>query len=138
MVSPISEAWPAHGPATSVSVQTASHRPGTLGVTQERLGLVREHHGLAGERGPACQLTGKHQRRDQETGNRHVVPPPRGLGGWLDQSLINQRWIVQTRKGPVLGITGIKTVHIMSVEARGKVFKREDIFIVLVTPDPHS
>lgn len=51
------------------------------------------------------------------------------LGGWLDQSLINQRWIVQTRNGPVLGITGIKTIHVMSVEARGRLFKREDMFI---------
>jgi endoglucanase len=51
------------------------------------------------------------------------------LGGWLDQSLINQRWIVLTRHGPVPGITGIKTVHVMTPEARGKVFKREDMFI---------
>ncbi|MDA0815651.1 MAG: M42 family metallopeptidase [Chloroflexi bacterium] len=51
------------------------------------------------------------------------------LGGWLDQALINQRWVVLTRNGPVPGLTGIKTVHVMSSEDRGKVFKRDDMFI---------
>ena len=51
------------------------------------------------------------------------------LGGWLDQAIINQRWIVLTRTGPVPGLTGIKTVHVMSNEERGKVFKREEMFI---------
>ena len=51
------------------------------------------------------------------------------LGGWLDQSLVNQRWVVLTRNGPVPGVTGIKTVHVMSPEERGKLFKRDDLFI---------
>lgn len=51
------------------------------------------------------------------------------LGGWLDQALINQRWVVLTRNGPIPGVTGIKTVHVMSQEERGKIFKRDDIFI---------
>ena len=51
------------------------------------------------------------------------------LGGWLDQALINQRWVVRTSNGPVPGVTGIKTVHVMSPEDRGKLFKREDMFI---------
>lgn len=51
------------------------------------------------------------------------------LGGWLDQALVNQRWRVLTRSGPVLGVTGIKTVHVMPAEARGQVFKRDDLFI---------
>src|SRR5947208_3152133 len=33
------------------------------------------------------------------------------LGGWLDQALVNQRWVVLTAGGPVPGVTGIKTVH---------------------------
>ncbi len=36
------------------------------------------------------------------------------LGGWLDQALINQRWVIQTRNGPVAGVSGIKTVHVMT------------------------
>lgn len=51
------------------------------------------------------------------------------LGGWLDQAIINQRWVVLTRNGPIPGVTGIKTVHVMSPEDRGKVFKKDDIFI---------
>ncbi len=51
------------------------------------------------------------------------------LGGWLDQSLINQRWVILTRRGIVRGITGIKTVHVMAPEARNQVFKRDDMFI---------
>ena len=51
------------------------------------------------------------------------------LGGWLDQALINQRWVIRTRNGPVLGVTGIKTVHVMTAEARGQLFKKEQMFI---------
>ncbi|MSQ42141.1 MAG: M42 family peptidase [Dehalococcoidia bacterium] len=51
------------------------------------------------------------------------------LGGWLDQALINQRWVVLTSHGAVPGVTGIKTVHVMTAEARGKLFKREEMFI---------
>ena len=51
------------------------------------------------------------------------------LGGWLDQALINQRWVIQTRNGPVRGVSGIKTVHVMTTEARAQVFKRDQMFI---------
>ncbi len=51
------------------------------------------------------------------------------LGGWLDQALINQRWVIMTRNGPVLGVTGVKTVHVMTAEARGQLFKKEQMFI---------
>lgn len=51
------------------------------------------------------------------------------LGGWLDQALINQRWRILTSSGPVLGVTGIKTVHVMKPDERERVFKRESMFI---------
>lgn len=51
------------------------------------------------------------------------------LGGWLDQAIVNQRWRVLTRSGVVPGVTGIKTVHVMTPEARGQVFKKQDLFI---------
>jgi putative aminopeptidase FrvX len=51
------------------------------------------------------------------------------LGGWLDQALINQRWHVLTRNGPVPGVSGIKTVHVMTPEARNKLFPRDEMFI---------
>ena len=51
------------------------------------------------------------------------------LGGWLDQALINQRWVVMTRNGPIPGLTGIKTPHVMQPDARNQVFKKESMFI---------
>jgi endoglucanase len=51
------------------------------------------------------------------------------VGGWLDQSLIGQRYVILTRGGEVHGITGVKTPHVMSAEDRTRLFKREDMFI---------
>ena len=51
------------------------------------------------------------------------------LGGWLDQALINQPWEIQTNKGRVEGISGIKTPHVMNTESRTQVFKKEQMFI---------
>ena len=51
------------------------------------------------------------------------------LGGWLDQALINQRWVVHTSSGPVPGITGIKTIHVMKADARSEVFGHDEMFL---------
>jgi len=51
------------------------------------------------------------------------------LGGWLDQALLGQRWQILTKKGMVLGVSGIKTPHVMSVEEKKKIVKSDDIFI---------
>ena len=51
------------------------------------------------------------------------------IGGWLDQSLINQRWMILTRNGPVQGVSGIKTIHVMTPEAQNQIFRRDQIFI---------
>ncbi len=51
------------------------------------------------------------------------------LGGWLDQGLINQRYWVKTRKGPVLGVTGLKTPHVMTGDERTRLKLRDEIFI---------
>mgnify|MGYP000846262301 CR=1 FL=1 len=51
------------------------------------------------------------------------------LGGWLDQALIGQRWQISTSEGIVNGITGIKTPHVMTSDERGRVFKKENLFI---------
>ncbi len=51
------------------------------------------------------------------------------LGGWLDQGLINQRFVVLTRRGPVHGVTGLKTPHVMSADERGRVVARDRIFL---------
>jgi endoglucanase len=49
------------------------------------------------------------------------------LGGWLDQALVDQRWIVIGSKGPVRAVTGIRDVHYVPAEERGRVFPRDSL-----------
>ena len=51
------------------------------------------------------------------------------IGGWLDSGLINQRWVILTRKGEAHAITGMKTPHVMPQEERNAGFKREKMFL---------
>jgi putative aminopeptidase FrvX len=51
------------------------------------------------------------------------------LGGWLDQALVDQRWVIIGSKGPVRAVTGIRDVHIVPQEERNKVYPREWIFL---------
>jgi putative aminopeptidase FrvX len=51
------------------------------------------------------------------------------LGGWLDQALPGQRWIIIGSKGPVRAVTGIRDVHVVPAEDRAKPFARESIFL---------
>jgi putative aminopeptidase FrvX len=51
------------------------------------------------------------------------------LGGWLDQALPDQRWIIMTSKGPIRAVTGMRDVHLMPREDREKHIAREQIFL---------
>ena len=51
------------------------------------------------------------------------------LGGWLDQALPDQRWIILGSKGPVLAVTGIRDIHYVPTEERAKVIPRDEIFL---------
>lgn len=52
------------------------------------------------------------------------------LGGWLNNVLLAQRWIIMTKsKGPILGISGSKTPHIMSPEERNRMRRWQEIFL---------
>jgi putative aminopeptidase FrvX len=51
------------------------------------------------------------------------------LGGWLDQALVDQRWIILGSKGPVHAITGIRDIHIVAPEERTKVFPRDQLYL---------
>jgi putative aminopeptidase FrvX len=51
------------------------------------------------------------------------------LGGWLDQALIDQRWIIIGNKGPVRAVTGIRDIHVVPQDERTKVFPRESVFL---------
>ena len=47
------------------------------------------------------------------------------LGGWLDQALVDQRWIIIGSKGPVHAVTGIRDAHVVPAEERNRVFQRD-------------
>ena len=51
------------------------------------------------------------------------------LGGWLDQALPDQRWLIIGAKGPVEAVTGIRDVHVVPADERTKVFARDTIFL---------
>ena len=51
------------------------------------------------------------------------------LGGWLDQALIGQRWIIIGSKGPVRAVTGVRDIHVVSPDERTKVFPRDSVFL---------
>jgi endoglucanase len=51
------------------------------------------------------------------------------LGGWLDQALVGQRWVIIGSKGPVHAVTGIRDVHVLPADERTKPFPRDSIFL---------
>jgi endoglucanase len=51
------------------------------------------------------------------------------VGGWRSQVLLAQPWVVMTRKGPVPGVSGAKTHHVMSPEERDRMVPLKDIFL---------
>lgn len=51
------------------------------------------------------------------------------IGGWFDQTLLNQRVLIHTRTGPVVGVIGSKPPHVMKEEDRKKVVEARDMFI---------
>ena len=51
------------------------------------------------------------------------------LGGWLDQALPDQRWVIIGSKGPVRAVTGIRDVHVVPPEERTRVFPRDGLFL---------
>lgn len=51
------------------------------------------------------------------------------IGGWFDQTLLNQRVIIHTRSGSVVGVIGSKPPHVMKEEERKKVVEARDMFI---------
>ena len=57
------------------------------------------------------------------------------LGGWLDQALVDQRWIILGSKGPVHAVTGIRDIHVLPAEDRTKVFPRDGVFLDMGAKD---
>jgi endoglucanase len=51
------------------------------------------------------------------------------LGGWLDQALVDQRWIILGSKGPIHAVTGIRDIHVLPAEDRNRVFPRDQLYL---------
>jgi putative aminopeptidase FrvX len=51
------------------------------------------------------------------------------LGGWMDSSLIDQRWTILTGQGPVTAVSGNRSLHISSGEARARSTPPDEIFL---------
>ncbi|HET9982615.1 MAG TPA: M42 family metallopeptidase [Longimicrobiales bacterium] len=51
------------------------------------------------------------------------------LGGWLDQALVDQRWVIIGSRGPVRAVTGIRDVHVVPADERGRVYPRDAVFL---------
>ncbi len=60
------------------------------------------------------------------------------LGGWLDQALVDQRWIILGSKGPVHAATGIRDIHVITPEERTKVFPRDSVYLDIGAKDAAS
>ncbi len=51
------------------------------------------------------------------------------LGGWLDQALVDQRWVIIGSKGPVKAVTGIRDVHVVPADERTRVYSRDGLYL---------
>lgn len=51
------------------------------------------------------------------------------LGGWLDQALVDQRWIILGSKGPIRAVTGIRDIHVVPADERTKVYPRDSLYL---------
>lgn len=51
------------------------------------------------------------------------------LGGWFDQALVDQRWVILGSKGPVYAVTGIRDVHVVPADERSRIFARDSLFL---------
>ena len=58
------------------------------------------------------------------------------LGGWLDQALVDQRWIIIGSKGPVHAITGIRDIHVITPGERTAVASRDSVFLDIGAKNP--
>ncbi len=51
------------------------------------------------------------------------------LGGWLDANLLNQRWTIHTRKGPVPAVSGTQDAHVTTNDELKPMLERRNIFL---------
>jgi len=103
-------------------------KPYALALKFDGLGSIIATQGSAGPR----VMVDAHM---DELGGVIRRVTPRGLltmqmlGGWLDQALVDQRWMIIGSKGPVRAVTGIRDIHYVPAEERSRVFSRDSLFL---------
>lgn len=60
------------------------------------------------------------------------------LGGFFDQTLLNQKVIVHTKAGRIPGVIGSKPPHLMDEKERDKIIKSKNMFIDVGAGDKNS
>lgn len=58
------------------------------------------------------------------------------LGGWLDQALPDQRWVIIGKNGPVKAVTGIRDVHVVPADERNRVYPRDSLYLDVGAKNP--
>ena len=58
------------------------------------------------------------------------------LGGWLDQALAGQRWVIIGNKGPVHAVSSIRDIHLATTEERSALIKRDQVFLDVGAKSP--
>ena len=105
-------------------------KPHASRITYDGLGSVIAQNGTSG---PRIMLDA---HMDELGGSVRRISPDgfvtmQMLGGWLDQALPGQRWIIIGSKGPVQAVSGIRDVHVVPPEDRNKAFSRDQLFLDL-------
>ena len=103
-------------------------KPLAAHLSYDGLGSVIAQHGATG---PRIMLDA---HMDELGGIVRRITPEGFLsmqmvGGWLDQALLGQRWVILGSKGTVHALTGIRDIHVLPREDRSKVFPRDEIFL---------
>ena len=114
------------GPVRAIMINAM--RPFVSGFTYDGLGSVI---GSQGNVGPRIML----DAHMDEVGAvvRRVTPSGfisiQMLGGWLDQELADQRWVISTSRGPVYAISGIRDIHETPNSELLKLVARDQMFL---------
>lgn len=103
-------------------------RPYASSITFDGLGSIIATQGTSGPR----IMVDAHM---DELGGMVRRITPKGLltmqmlGGWLDQALVDQRWVIIGSKGPVKAVTGIRDVHVVPADERTRVYNRDGLYL---------
>lgn len=103
-------------------------RPYASSITFDGLGSIIATQGTGGPR----IMVDAHM---DELGGMVRRITPKGLltmqmlGGWLDQALVDQRWVIIGSKGPVKAVTGIRDVHVVPADERTRVYNRDGLYL---------